>query len=75
MLLIFSRSQLTHTKMPASIDEERDAIEEVSGAAKGVKALLILDDCWNKRHATVLNVVDADAGSACIITTLSLIHI
>ena len=34
-----------------------------------LKVLLVLDDCWEEKHAKLLNCVDADAGSACVITT------
>ena len=30
---------------------------------------LLLDDCWDKRHAELLNCVDSDVGSICVITT------
>ena len=61
--------QLKSCKMPAAVDTERDAVQMLREAAKGVRALLILDDCWDAKHAELLNCVDADAGSACVITT------
>ena len=63
-------NQLTGEKLPAKASgSEMDAVQEVEKAAKGIRALLILDDCWEGKHAQILNVVDADAGSACVITT------
>ena len=29
----------------------------------------MLDDCWESKHAELLNIVDAASGSACVITT------
>ena len=55
--------------MPGWVEEERDAVQELKQAATGVKVLLVLDDCWEEKHAKLLNCVDADAGSACVITT------
>lgn len=63
--------QLTSRKLPASAEEERDGVQELRQAAKGVRVLLVLDDCWEAKHAQLLNCVDADAGSACVITTRS----
>jgi hypothetical protein len=65
--------QLMSRKLPASAEEERDAVQELRQAAKGVRALLVLDDCWDAKHGELLNCVDADAGSACVITTRSTI--
>ena len=59
-------------KLPASAEEERDAVQELRQAAKGKRVLLVLDDCWDARHGESLNCVDADAGSACVITTRSI---
>jgi len=61
--------QLKSSKLPSSVESERDAVQELREAARGLKVLLVLDDCWEEKHATVLNCVDAEAGSACIITT------
>jgi len=61
--------QLKCAKLPASVEEERDAVQELKQAARGIKALLVLDDCWEEKHAKLLNCVDADAGSTCVITT------
>ena len=61
--------QLTSRKLPASAEEERDAVQELRQAAKGKRVLLVLDDCWDAKHGELLNCVDADAGSACVITT------
>jgi len=60
--------QLKSTKLPAS-DDELDAVQLVKEAARGIKALLVLDDCWEEKHAKLLNCVDAEVGSACVITT------
>ena len=65
--------QLTSRKLPASAEEERDAVQELRQAAKGKRVLLVLDDCWDAKHGELLNCVDADAGSACVITTRSTI--
>jgi len=62
-------SQLKSAQMPSWVEEERDAVQELKQAATGVKVLLVLDDCWEEKHAKLLNCVDADAGSACVITT------
>ena len=61
--------QLKSAKLPASVEKERDAVQELQQAARGLKVLLVLDDCWEEKHAKLLNCVDADAGSACVITT------
>ena len=65
--------QLTSKKLPASAEEERDAVQELRQASKGIRVLLVLDDCWDARHGESLHCVDADAGSACVITTRSTI--
>ena len=44
-------------------------MQELRQAAKGKRVLLVLDDCWDAKHGELLNCVDADAGSACVITT------
>ena len=44
-------------------------MQELRQAARGIKVLLVLDDCWEEKHAKLLNCVDAEAGSACVITT------
>jgi len=62
-------SQLKSAKLPAWVEGELDASQELRKAAKGVRALLILDDCWEAEHAKMLNCVDADVGSSCVITT------
>jgi len=61
--------QLKCAKLPARVEEERDAVQELKQAARGIKVLLVLDDCWEDKHVKLLNCVDADAGSACVITT------
>ena len=61
--------QLKSAKMPAAVETERDAVQMLREAARGVRVLLVLDDCWNAQHGEILNCVDADAGSACVITT------
>ncbi len=61
--------QLTGTKLAPNFDTEREAVIECSRAAKGVRTLLILDDCWEPSHPKTLNFVDADVGSQCIVTT------
>lgn len=61
--------QLKSTKLPASAEGELDAVQLVKEAARGIKVLLVLDDCWDEKHAKLLNCVDAEAGSACVITT------
>ena len=61
--------QLKSAKLPASVEKERDAAQELTEAARGVKVLLVLDDCWDEKHAKLLNCVDPAAGSACVITT------
>ena len=61
--------QLKSAQLPASAERELDAVQELRQAATGVKVLLVLDDCWEEKHAKLLNCVDAQAGSACVITT------
>ena len=61
--------QLKSVKLPACVEAERDAVQELTQAARGLKVLLVLDDCWEEKHAKLLNCVDRDAGSACVITT------
>ena len=61
--------QLKSAKLPASVEKERDAVQELKQAARGLKVLLVLDDCWEEKHAQLLNCVDPEAGSACVITT------
>ena len=61
--------QLKSTKLPARAEGELDAVQELRQAARGIKVLLVLDDCWEAKHAKLLNCVDAEAGSACVITT------
>ena len=61
--------QLKSIKLPASAEGELDAVQLVKEAARGIKVLLVLDDCWEEKHAKLLNCVDAEAGSACVITT------
>ena len=61
--------QLKSAKLPESVEKERDAAQELTEAARGVKVLLVLDDCWDEKHAKLLNCVDPAAGSACVITT------
>ena len=56
--------------MPSWVEAERDAVQVLREAAKGVKALLVLDDVWDAKHAAVLNVVDTSAaGSAVVLST------
>ena len=71
ILYLLSRlySQLKSAKLPAWVEGELDALQELRQAAKGVRALLILDDCWEEKHVELLNCVDAETGSACVITT------
>ena len=61
--------QLTSTKLPSHVETERDAAQILREAATGVKALLVLDDVWEAKHAELLNCTDVGAGSACVITT------
>ena len=61
--------QVASTKLPADVEEERDAVQILREAAKGVKALLVLDDCWEAKHVELLNCVDVGVGSQCVITT------
>ena len=61
--------QLKSAKLPVSVEKERDAVQELTQAARGVKVLLVLDDCWDEKHAKLLNCVDPEAGAACVITT------
>ena len=71
MLLLLGRLyyQLKSTRLPPSAEEELDAVQELRQAARGIKALLVLDDCWEEKHVKLLNCVDAEAGAACVITT------
>jgi len=62
-------SQLKSVKLPTWVEGELDASQELRKAVKGVRALLILDDCWKTEHVRLLNCVDAEAGSSCVITT------
>ena len=55
--------------MPPDVEAERDAVQVLREAAKGMKLLLILDDCWDQKHASALNCIDATTNSACVITT------
>ena len=57
-------------KLPASAEEELDAVQELRQAAKGKWVLLILDDWWDTKHGELLNCVEA-AVSACVMTTRS----
>ena len=61
--------QVKSAKLPDKIEDVMDAVQEVRTAARGLRALLVLDDVWEGRHAELLNVVDAEVGSACVITT------
>ena len=61
-------SQLKSAKLPW-VEGELDASQELWKAAKGVRALLILDDCWKTEHVRLLNYVDGEAGLSCVITT------
>ena len=61
--------QLKSAKMAAEVEEERDAVQTLREAAKGVRALLVLDDVWDSKHAEALNCIDAAAGAVCVITT------
>ena len=61
--------QLTSSHLPTEARSVRDAQQLLKQAAAGVRALLVLDDCWSKRQPEVLNVVDMEAGAACVITT------
>ena len=58
-------SQLKSSQMPKWVESERDAVQELTEAARGLKVLCVLDDCWEEKHAKLLNCVDADAGAAC----------
>ena len=60
--------QMVSSKMPP-IERDLDALQLLRALCKGAKVLLVLDDVWEGRHAEMLNVVDAEAGSACILTT------
>jgi hypothetical protein len=63
--------RLTGKKLPESqgADEVMDGCAAVRAAAKGIRALVVLDDVWEGQHAELLNNVDAEAGSAVVITT------
>lgn len=46
-----------------------EAKELLAQALKGKRALLILDDCWEKKDEEMVNAVDVGAGSRLLVTT------
>ena len=64
-------SQLTQSKMPASIDEERDAVQEVSRVAKGIKALWALSCSKPPAHPLSRTHTHAHARRPCTVRLLS----
>ena len=69
-LLRMLHYQLTSRHLPASaLEDERFAVQAMREACKGIKALLVLDDIWDPKHAELLNVIDPEAGAASVITT------
>ena len=62
--------QLKSKHLPAaSMEAEVFAVQAMREACRGVKALLVLDDIWDPKHAETLNCVDVEAGSASVVTT------